>query len=185
MPRPPANLPLRLFVAVYPPAEVTAALGGALAALEPAECRMTPAEQVHMTLQFIGDVRARDVEGVVESVSRSAAGVRRFELRPERLISIPAKGPARLIAATMNAPGELLEITRRLAQRLSRTRRADPVEGFLPHMTLCRFREGARPGFVDVPVEGPAFEVNEVVLVKSALRPGGAVHTGVERFGLE
>ena len=66
---------LRLFVAVYPPASVAAALREGLAGLELPDQRLVPREQIHMTLHFIGDTPADEVEATTETVRRAAGGL--------------------------------------------------------------------------------------------------------------
>ncbi len=173
---------LRLFVALYPPREAAEAMIGALPAIAES-LRLTPPEQVHMTLQFIGDTAERELKEVTESVRRSAAGIPDFELKPMRLISLPEKGAPRLIAMETDAPGPLLEIQRRLVNRLAR--KAGSGGAFVPHFTLLRYANDGKPLRVEAPVDLPAFAVRSVVLVRSILRPGGAVHAPVEEVALE
>ena len=95
MAKPVANL--RLFVAIHPPAERSQAMLTALK--NPGDLppfRATPPDQVHMTLQFIGDTPAKDLENTIESVRRSASGLAAFDLTPLRLITLPERGPAQI-----------------------------------------------------------------------------------------
>jgi 2'-5' RNA ligase len=172
---------IRLFVGVYPTPEVVERLRGLLSGLALAEHRPVPAEQVHLTLQFIGEVRMNHLRDVTESVERSAAGIEPFTLTPLMLATLPESGTARLVAAMTDAPAGLVEMHRRLVHRLARHVRAGAKERFTPHMTLCRFVHGVRAERVGAALEGPglAFEVTRVSLMKSELRPDGAVHAEV------
>src|SRR5690348_4021713 len=76
---------LRLFVAIHPPPEVSASMLAALQSIVVPPNRPAAVEQVHMTLQFIGDTPAAHLDDVIESVNQSAAGLGPFELRPQRL----------------------------------------------------------------------------------------------------
>lgn len=168
---------LRLFVAAYPPDEVAGRLSSLLGALDLARHRRTPAEQIHLTLQFIGPTSTRELPDVQESVSRSVAGLGPFELTVQRLITLPRGKRPRLVAAQLDAPAPLLEIQRRLATRLARHARQSPGDRFLPHMTLCRFVQAEGAGVVDHPIQALIrFEVSEIHLMKSVLRPQGAEH---------
>lgn len=174
---------LRLFVAVYPPVEVAEALLGLVRAQRDLpKYRLVPVGQVHLTLQFIGDTEVRELEEVIESVRRSAAGLEGFELAPERLITLPERGPARLIAAQTSAPAALLELQRRLAHRLAKNPRERAGDRFRPHLTLCRFATPAQVQ-LDEAVGVPGFGVERVRLMKSVLKPSGAEH--VEVVGVE
>lgn len=175
---------LRLFVAVYPPAAMARAMLAALGRLDLPGHRPTPAEHVHLTLQFIGDTRIKDLERVRESVERAASGVGAFRLRPLRLIGLPVRGPTRLIAAETDDPAPMLEIQRRLAHRLARSPRARPGDRFLPHMTLARFQRGGVRIDIEETLDLGNFRVEGISLMKSVLRPDGAAHTEVARFAL-
>ncbi len=176
--------PLRLFVAAYPPLGLAREMVARATAMDLPRHRATPAEQVHLTLQFIGEREAGEVAAVLESVRRSAAGLTAFTLGAIRLMTLPRRGAARLVAAEISSPPALLELHRRLAHRLAREPRERAGDRFTPHMTLLRLGSAA-PGLgVDLPLNLEPFEVREVLLMKSWLRPDGAVHAEVARVAL-
>ena len=174
MSRPRSNL--RLFVAIYPPLEMSAELARSLQQHELPEHRLVPPEQVHMTLHFIGDVPTKQLEATIESVQRATSGISAFDLTVYRLITFPHRGPARLVAAEMDRPPELLEIHRRLVTRLARSPRRNPADRFRPHLTLCRFKKPVMGVQLHSPLDVEPFRVQQVVLMKSTLRPDGAQH---------
>jgi 2'-5' RNA ligase len=128
-------------------------------------------DQLHLTVQFVGETPAREIDSVVESVERAAAGIGAFELRATGMVTLPRGTAARLVAAEFNAPPELMEIHRRLVSRLAR--RARDRQHFTPHMTLCRFKHGESVGEILVPLDGPQFSVRTIRLMRSVLRPAG------------
>ena len=176
---------LRLFVATYPPREVVEALQAARRGVVVEGVREVTPEQLHLTLQFIGQVEPRDLGRVEESVGGACRGVGAFALRPERLISLPARGAVRVIAVETDSPSGVMELHRRLAQRLARHARRDAAGRFLPHLTLARVRAGAAVSRVDAALDCPAFLVDRVVLVRSVLRAQGAEHRAVGEWRLE
>ena len=176
---------MRLFVAVYPPEAARRQMIDALGKIEPqpdARHRVAPLEQVHLTLQFIGDTPGRDLEATLESVRRSAAGIDPFPLTPIRLITLPERGQPRLIALETDSPPGMAELHRRLVRRLARSNRSG--ERFRPHLTLCRFDGAAHPSPVNSPVALPPFGVAAIHLVRSILRPNGAEHLTLEAVSL-
>jgi 2'-5' RNA ligase len=180
---------LRLFVALYPPEESRREMVLALKKLEPRpddRSRVCAMEQVHMTLQFIGDRDERELDEVVESVRRSGAGLEPFQLRAIRLVTLPERGRPRLIAMETDSPPALLEIHRRLVKRLAHPTRSGRgrQDRFRPHLTLLRFQGSARAEEVDQPVALDPFLVSEIVLMRSVLRAEGAEHTVVEAVKL-
>ena len=176
---------MRLFVAVYPPPELVRVWHEELRVRDLPDHRVTPEDQVHLTLQFVGDVPRREVDATKESVARSVAGVRRFELTVRRLISLPERGPARLIAVETDAPPPLLEIQVRLARRLARKPRHRPSDRFLPHLTVCRFRGPVAVDTLDEELRPGAFPVQQVRLMNSVLNSQGAQHTTLAEYGLD
>jgi 2'-5' RNA ligase len=172
---------LRLFVAAYPPPDIAALMHASVQRLAlPERTRFTPSPQIHLTLQFIGDVPVADLDATIESVQRAAAGLPRFTLRLQRLIALPQRGPKRLLAVETDAPATLMELHTRLALRLAGNPRDRPGRDYRPHITLCRF---AGP----VPVQRLAldeqqamltgsFEVREILLMRSTLSAEGATH---------
>ena len=175
---------LRLFVAVYPPADLVRELQARLAELELPSYRQTRPEQVHVTLQFIGELPERELDATRQCVQRSTDGIERAELAPLRLIGLPRRGRTRLIAAETDAPPSLVELQRRLAADLEPTPGNRRRSHFLSHLTLCRFRTPAKMPRVDVPLSLPSFALREVKLMQSVLRPQGAEHSELASFAL-
>jgi 2'-5' RNA ligase len=168
---------IRLFVAVYPPAAIAPAmLDAARACVLPAH-RLTDAEQLHMTLVFIGERRAGELGDVIESVDRACAGIGAMTLTPTRVFTIPTPsqgGPARLLALGTDAPGHFRELQRRLATRLARA--DEKRKAFEPHITLARFAPGQTCQAIDKAVELGAFSVDRVRLMQSVQTRERAEH---------
>jgi len=174
MSRPSANL--RLFIAIDPPLEIAQALLNSLARLDLPPHRLTPMQQIHMTVQFIGDTPSGALDDTIESAQRAGAGLPSFQLTCQRLITLPQRGPARLVAAETDAPPTLMELHRRLVTRLAAKPREKSLERFRPHLTLCRFRAPTRGVSIDEQLSIPAFTVNRIILMRSTLTAEGAKH---------
>jgi len=185
MAKPTANL--RLFVAAYPPVDISQQMIGALNLVKLPPYRLTPIEQIHLTLQFIGDTPSRDLDDVIESVRRSAAGLNKFTLTPQRLITFPERGPARLVACETNdpPPPTLMELHRRLVQRLATKVRPRKDKRFRPHFTLCRFTSPVNGFKTDQPITLQSFEIAKIHLMRSTLSAIGATHHAVADIPLE
>ena len=179
--RPPSAM-ARIFVACYPPPATARTLLAELGELELPEHRPTTVDQLHLTLQFVGNVHPKQLEALVETVERAAAGVRSFRLEPDRLTQLPQSGPARLVAALAPAPSALLELHKRLASRLLKPGRG--AKSFLPHLTLARFGTPQAGFQLDHGLELEGFEVDEIAVMESRLRPEGAEHRCLKRVGL-
>ncbi len=183
--RPRPRRGLRLFVGIYPPVEVVLRLIERCERLNLPAHRLVPAEQVHLTVQFVGNCPVSALEHLVESVQRATAGLAPFELILHSLITLPERGLARLAAAEADAPAPLLELKQRLATRLampgSRERRP-----FRPHLTILRFRTPVRVRIEESLVaERLVVPVERVLVMKSDLGPKGATHREVSSAALE
>ena len=174
----------RLFVAVYPPPEVTAWMADLVSALPLPPHRLVPVEQVHLTVHFIGTVSSRDLPTIEEGVERSVAGLPPFELTTSRMISLPEQSnrPSRVVAVETSNSVTLQEIKTRLVQRSARPSRRDPLDRFVPHLTMLRLT----PPTVDLSLcqtlEHRSFDIQKVQLMRSELKPSGAEHRQVSDF---
>ncbi len=186
MPRNPTGLSkLRLFVAAHPaPADACR-----IARLRPSvplpDHREIPPSDLHITLQFVGTVSAREVEIVRESVAAAARGIPELQIAISSVRTLPGGAASRLLAAVCDATAPLAELHARLARRLARHVRADPAGDFLPHITLARFARPAQGLTIDEAVEPMAFSVGEIRLVRSVLLPGGAEHRVLAVYPLD
>ncbi len=175
---------LRLFVAVYPPPEITRVLLDALRGFDLPPHRRVKLEQVHLTLHFIGDVPKKQIDATIETVQRATIGVPSFLIASRRLISLPARGPARLVAAETDSPPPLIEMQRRLVMRLAHGPRRNPGDRFRPHLTLCRLKAPTAIPAIDQSISVQPFAVCRIALMQSTLAPDGAQHHEVASFPL-
>ena len=146
--------------------------------------RRTPPEQVHLTLQFIGDVLLKNLDATILSIERASSGLQAFELSTQSLIRLPERGPARLIATETDCPAILRELQRRLAARLADSPRPRAGDRFRPHLTLCRFRAPSRVRRLEYSLDRESFAVGRIILMRSELLATGAAHHEVESFPL-
>lgn len=173
---------LRLFVAAYPPALVVDHLLQEVARIELPPHRPLPVDQVHLTTWFIGETDRRDIPRVEESVERAAVAIAPIVVAPDRIVTLPARGAARLVGATAPCPSPLQELHQRLRSRLARSERVG--KPFLPHLTLLRFSPPQRGLKVQRELQGIEFEITSLRLVRSELLAAGARHHTVSEIPL-
>jgi len=176
--------PSSVSVVIRLPADAAAALTELLAQAPSQGAPPAPVERLHLAVQHVGPTPKGGYEHVVESMRRAASGLAPFELRATSVRTLPDDGPARSIAATFEAPSTLLELKRRLAQRLARNVRKDPADRFTPHITLARLDQPGAIEPFEMSVEGPAFKVASIALVRTRIRPAGSVIEEVGRVTL-
>ncbi len=182
----PKHTPQRLFIAAYPPAAWTRA---ALSLIDDtAPGRASPADQLHLTIHFIGPADPRELDTISESVARSASGLPPFTLTPTRIIALPKPAHARVIAIECAPDPTLLELHRRLVLRLARTAKQKDQDRFLPHLTIRRLPGSGQRWTAPLDDEAAAalgpFEVTHIALMRSVLTDSGAEHRELSRVAL-
>jgi 2'-5' RNA ligase len=175
---------VRLFVAAYPPPEVRADFARAVRALAVGQprppgqsVRLAPADQVHLTLAFLGDVPDAKVDRAVTAVASTAAA---HAPPTVRIAGGGTFGRGRFTVLWAGLTGET-ERVRAVADDLRRyLRRAKLPYDHKPmraHVTV------ARPGGRLTPAEraadlaalaayeGPEWALDEIRLMRSQLGP--------------
>lgn len=160
---------LRLFFALWPGAEVAAAL--AARAAEAQRCwggRAVPRASLHLTLAFLGAVAPDRLPGLAALAAGLAAGG--CTLRLERLEWRRRQG---LVWAAPGAvPPPLAQLADALTQRLAGAGLRTEARTFAAHVTLLR--RARTDGAVQVPMAPLDWPVRDFVLVQSELRRDGA-----------
>jgi len=185
---------LRTFVAIELSEECRSRLAAAVDRLRAAAggVRWVAPQNMHLTLKFIGELEPRAVPEAVSALRQAARGAAPFAMRVEGISAFPPRGAPRVIHAPVREPSGALErLAGRVEQELFRAIGARrETRRFTPHITLGRAR---RPGLCPPAEElarlagEPDFgsvSVEEFVLMKSELRPEGALYTRLERFPL-
>lgn len=184
---------LRLFLALDLPEEHRAEIGRRAAGLEKSlpAARWVPAENLHLTLRFLGSTEEAAVPGLVEALRPAFAAGEPLELRVTGAGTFPPGRPARVAWVGIEGGRGLLDLQRRVAEAAAETLGLEPERRpFHPHATLARprkpwkLRASEELGRAFEGGVGEPFPVTEGVLYRSELSPKGARYTAVERFPL-
>lgn len=176
---------MRAFIAIEIPAAVRAVLASCRGELQqlPAEASWTRAEQIHLTLRFLGDVDENLKSPLAAAMQKAAAGQPPFRLRLSRLGAFPNLRRPRVLWAGFE--GELAaaqELQTRLDHELAVLGLPPEDKAWKPHLTLARLKTIGDPRAWAAAVERyrlpeENFEARRVVLFRSELLPGGARHS--------
>lgn len=180
----------RLFVALTPPAIVRTEL----AALEDDflnDTRWAPADNLHLTLRFIGDTTAEQQAAMEEALAR--VRVEPFVLPVGGLGVFPPRGPAKVLwAGVGHGHTRLHQLRKQVDEALLTVDLTLDVRIFAPHFTLARLGENtdakrlAKFLHRHRAYEAPPFRVASFELYASELRPGlPPAYRVVRSYGLE
>lgn len=154
--------------------------------------RFGPAENLHLTLQFLGEVERSRIPELCGTLSSAARSLPQFSASLGEAGSFPARGVPRILHVAVDQGKEQLTgLARRVAASLSPLG-FRPDKPFAAHITLGRSRDRdqrATPaGDVSVTwqiafaefqrkAEAPVtWDITEVVLMESILGPGGPTY---------
>lgn len=148
-------------------------------------------EKLHLTLKFFGGVGPELVGPLADALSRSAAGIRPFDLILEGpgVFPTPAR-PSVLWLGLSDPSGELASLHTRLEDECASLGFPRERRPFRPHVTLARVRFASRETrslacqHTELAFKPAAFKVSEIILVSSQLGPGGSIHTPLSRHSL-
>ncbi len=183
-------MPLRVFIAVEIPPSIRQAIHSQTESLRAALgrdlVRWVPAENMHLTLKFLGDVSPASVEALTKMLTTETQTCAPFALTVGGLGSFPTPRRARVIWIGIHAPAALTFLQHGLESAAARLGYEEEARPFSPHLTLGRVRQPVSANDqqkVRVALEktqigalGTA-EVTAVHLFKSDLKPSGAEYT--------
>jgi RNA 2',3'-cyclic 3'-phosphodiesterase len=178
---------VRLFLAIPLPPDLATRAFGILPTSLPA-LRRVKAENLHLTLAFLGHTPDERLDEVVAAASEAAALVSPFTLSFDRAGRFPERGRPRVVWLGI-AEGEagVLELGVGVYAGLrSRGLRFDD-RPLAPHLTLARVVEDASAAeaktvgaaLEELAIESLRFEVGEIAVVQSVLSPKGPRYTAL------
>jgi RNA 2',3'-cyclic 3'-phosphodiesterase len=171
---------VRAFVAIPLPEQLREELAGyAAGAVASFAGRAMPAENLHVTVHFLGSVPNSDEEPLRAALAPACASLAPFSMRLAAAALAPP-GKPRMIWAQLEAPSELADLARAVAASAEPfAPRARPARTGNPHVTLARLRRRP-PRATELPplaAAGTDIAVAACELVRSDLGPGGSHYT--------
>ena len=176
---------MRLFIAIQLPPDLAARAFEILPTALPA-LRRVKAENLHLTLAFLGETPGERFGDVTAAASEAATSVSPFTLSFDRAGRFPERGRPRVVWLGLAAGAEsVLELGAVVSAGLrSRGLRFDD-RPLAPHLTLARVAEDASAAeaktvgaaLADLPIAKLRFAVAEIAVVQSVLSPKGPRYT--------
>jgi len=156
------------------------------------DVRWVKAENIHLTMVFLGNVKAEEIEGIEEEVRNVCPGYGSFDIALKGMGCFPNRRRPRVLWVSLDGDIERMSHFRDDLQRaLKAFGIKEEKRPFKPHLTLGRFRSTRKMGSrleellsEYAALESPAESLNELYLFKSDLKPGGAVYTKLKSWPL-
>ena len=175
---------MRLFVAVELPAPVRERLAALAGGLHGA--KWVGAEQMHLTLTFLGELDRIHAEDVAEQLGEIHA--KGFEVELAGIGNFASARAIRSVWVGVTASDALAALQAKVEHAARRAGVEPEHRKFVPHVSLARFRNGTPDlgKFLEIhePLRLAPFAVSEFVLFSSRLGSDHAVYTAEVRYSL-
>ena len=168
---------IRLFVALPAPQEISRKLSDLGKTIVGG--RAVPADQVHLTLRFIGEVEPSMFHDIRDRLHELQSTP--LKLTVEGTGHFPPRGNPRVIWAGVRPAGDVMILRNRVNNILSRCGIDPERRKFHPHFTLARLKDSSQGRIADflagnALLKSPPFTVDRIHLYSSWLNPDGAIH---------
>lgn len=180
---------LRAFLAIEIPRAIQLAIWQATSPLRNKlnpHIRWTPAENIHLTLKFLGDISPASVDELARVIRTSIDSIPAFDIQVGGFGSFPNFKRARILWVGVQAPTELDAVFREVESACARLGFAPEPRSFSPHLTVARVKADTSSAdrnkntrlleAATIDVLGTA-RVDSAHLFNSELKPTGAVYT--------
>lgn len=182
---------IRAFIAIELPEAILAELGNVEARLKPQmphdAIRWVKADSIHLTLKFLGQVPSDQLGLITSSLRAAVATHAPFALEVKDAGCFPNIHRPRVVWVGVHETGHQLHALQRAVENaISPLGYPTEIRDFTPHLTLGRLARDVRPAdqkrigdVVQAANVGSLgqWEVNQVALIKSDLKPSGAEYT--------
>lgn len=167
----------RLFVAIDLPEDVR--LMAAAICSDFAEARRVPADQLHLTLRFIGDADETSFKAIRDTLALVSCPT--FTLLLKGVGCFPSPKRPRVLWTGVEAGEPILILQEKIERALNEAGLKPETRPFSPHITLARLKETWPAGFTafqsrHASFQSPPFAVEAFHLYSSTLTPKGAIH---------
>ncbi|MDD4182654.1 MAG: RNA 2',3'-cyclic phosphodiesterase [Candidatus Omnitrophica bacterium] len=172
---------MRLFIAIDIPEDLKEKLSRIVTRLKKydLDAKWVNTSNVHMTLKFLGEASEEQLDKIKDTINMIAGNFSRLELNVGSFGFFPKETSPRVFFISTDNEETLRNISLQLEDKLEVLGFAKECR-FKPHLTLARFRskkniDCLKNGIKNMAIEAK-FEVSEIILFKSLLKPAGPVY---------
>ncbi len=183
---------MRLFVAVSLPSEIQNRLAAVQDQLRRAQADVSwvRAENVHVTLKFLGEVEVKRLDRMRLALTEVARAAAPFSMQVAGVGSFGGRIPRVVWVGVGEGAEPLVQLAGLVEGALARVGFPKERRGFTAHLTLGRVRSSRNAeALLALILDTPASTFGTVKamqfeLMQSELRPSGSVYTVLDRFPL-
>lgn len=178
---------IRAFIAIKIPADIREKLRGVQEKLQQSEAHVSwvKPENIHLTLQFLGNVKEEKIPDIVSRLEKSVKVVSPFQLQVGYAGAFPNLRYPRVvwIGVTDDEANSLKTLQAEISSRLAKMGFKGENGRFKPHLTLGRVRSQKNKSNLVRAIESVVniwvgeVAVDAIYLIRSELKPTGAEYT--------
>jgi 2'-5' RNA ligase len=148
--------------------------------------KWTPPENLHFTLKFFGDIPAREIDRLIQTLSKTG-GQKVFRLRLGGPGTFPDERPRVVWLGVSQGEAELRSLAGAVEARSVQAGFDATRQPFQPHLTVARTVAGQEPllVFSAKTAFNSETEAGSFSLIESALRSSGPIYRSIADFRLE
>ena len=185
---------MRLFIAIELPDEIKKEMVKLQEQLRKAnvDASWTRAAGMHLTLKFLGEVPETKIPEIVGNLQTAAQGTGRFRLEVKGVGTFPNPRNARVVWVGLSGDiAKLVKLRGAVEDAMDRIGLERDERTFTAHLTLGRIKDiRSREQWLAVLAEIkdsslPGFDATAVSLMKSELKPSGAVYAELGKAELK
>ncbi len=149
----------------------------------------TKPDNIHLTLKFLGDIEESKTKSIGESLTTATKEFQPFNFFVKELGIFPNFRRPRVLWVGINNTGnELNKIHSKIEQQLNQLGFPKEKKRFNPHLTIGRVQSQVSDQFIEkfntCKFDGGKVKVEEIIFMKSRLRPKGAIYTPLKKLRL-
>jgi 2'-5' RNA ligase len=183
----------RVFCAIDLPPDLKQKLADQVSRLRQAfdvKASWTRADNVHLTIKFLGDVPVANSEKLSHAAARATQSLSPFRLTAEQCGVFPTHGPPRVLWIGITDPGgKLAQLHAQLEEECAIAGFPKEARPFHPHLTIARLRHSMNARSLGAAHRALDFEpaeiaVSELLVIRSELGKHGSTYSVISRHPL-
>lgn len=183
---------MRSFIAIELPEEVKRYLSEIQENLKKcgADIRWAKPQNIHLTLKFLGDTGEEDIEEISKRLNDVCGNFNIFNLVITGPGIFPGMRSPRVLWVGLNSNKTIIELQKGIEESIVQVGFKPEKRRFTPHLTIGRFKSSRFKETLLKEIGAKqdmslgSFEVRSVALIKSDLKPSGAVYTIIREVPL-